>query len=423
MRHLIHSSIIIACMTMFFACDDNTDTIGSSLISDVDNLIASADTFEVTSQTILADSVLSRTTTGYLGRIKDPETYDVVSCDFMTQFHTLENFSLIDEDLIVSRLDGKIIADSCEIRLYNTNNYGDSLTQLKLTAYEMDEPMREDTTYYSNFDPSAAGLLREDGIHQNVTFSLTDLSVSDSVRALKSHTPNIRIPLNKPYTDKEGNYFRYQVNSDSIANVNTSFAGTEEVLQTTRFGSDKTRLKQIAQDPNCTYLKTPAGLFTELTLPVEDIVDGHDNDTIVSAKISMHRVLNNHSSDYSLPVPSRLLMIPRDSLYSFFENNNITDNKLSYQTSYSTSTGYTFNNISGIIKAMNAARKSGNYSENWNKVVLVPVSITTSKLSSTETITRVTHEMTMTSTKLVGGEDNVNDPITISIIYGKFDGR
>ena len=218
-------------------------------------------------------------------------------------------------------------------------------------------------------------------------------------------------------------YFRYQVNSDSIANVNTSFAGTEEVLQTTRFGSDKTRLKQIAQDPNCTYLKTPAGLFTELTLPVEDIVDGHDNDTIVSAKISMHRVLNNHSSDYSLPVPSRLLMIPRDSLYSFFENNNITDNKLSYQTSYSTSTGYTFNNISGIIKAMNAARKSGNYSENWNKVVLVPVSITTSKLSSTETITRVTHEMTMTSTKLVGGEDNVNDPITISIIYGKFDGR
>ena len=218
-------------------------------------------------------------------------------------------------------------------------------------------------------------------------------------------------------------YFRYQVNSDSIANVNTSFAGTEEVLQTTRFGSDKTRLQQIARDPNCTYLKTPAGLFTELTLPVEDIVDGHDNDTIVSAKISMHRVLNNHSSDYSLPVPSRLLMIPRDSLYSFFENNNITDNKLSYQTSYSTSTGYTFNNISGIIKAMNAARKSGNYSENWNKVVLVPVSITTSKLSSTETITRVTHEMTMTSTKLVGGEDNVNDPITISIIYGKFDGR
>ena len=478
MRHLIHSSIIIACMTMFFACDDNTDTIGSSLISDVDNLIASADTFEVTSKTILADSVLSRTTTGYLGRIKDPETHDVISCDFMTQFHTLENFSLIDEDLIVSRLDGKIIADSCEIRLYNTNNYGDSLTQLKLTAYEMDEPMREDTTYYSNFDPSAAGLLREDGIHQNVTFSLTDLSVSDSVRALKSHTPNIRIPLNKPYTDKEGNtynnygtyllrkyyedptlfsnnykfihevvpgfyfkmtsgmgamteisktslfvYFRYQVNSDSIADVNTSFAGTEEVLQTTRFGSDKTRLQQIARDPNCTYLKTPAGLFTELTLPVEDIVDGHDNDTIVSAKISMHRVLNNHSSDYSLPVPSRLLMIPRDSLYSFFENNKITDNKLSYQTSYSTSTGYTFNNISGIIKAMNAARKSGNYSENWNKVVLVPVSITTSKLSSTETITRVTHEMTMTSTKLVGGEDNVNDPITISIIYGKFDGR
>ena len=220
-------------------------------------------------------------------------------------------------------------------------------------------------------------------------------------------------------------YFRYQVNPDSIAKVNTNFAGTEEVLQTTHFGNDKKTLKSIAEDPTCTYLKTPAGLFTELTLPVEDIISGHENDTIVSAKMTLQRINNIASDDYSLDIPTRLLMIPRDSLYSFFEHNSLTDNKVSYQVLYSEKTGYTYPNIAGLINAMYKAKKSGNYSENWNKVVLIPISVTTNTLSSstTESITRITHNMSMTSTRLVGGSDNPNDPVTIDIIYGKFNGR
>lgn len=481
MKRFIYSSVIAACMLCFVACDDDTDTVGSSLIGDVDNLVATTESFLVDSKTIVADSVLSRATSGYLGRIKDPETNDIISCDFMTQFHTLENFSMVDESVIVSRSGGQVIADSCEIHLYTTDTYGDSLTQMKLTAYEMGKPMREDTTYYSNYDPSTAKLIREDGIKQNVSYSLTDLSVSDSIRALKTHTPNIKIGLNSPYTDKDGNtynnygtylmrkyyedpslfrdsyrfihevtpgfyfkvtsgmgamakidkanifiYFRYQVNEDSIANVNTYFAGTEEVMQTTHFGNDKQALQAIAEDPTCTYLKTPAGLFTELTLPVDDIINGHENDTIVSAKITLQRVNNsNTDAGYSLDIPSRLLMIPSDSLYSFFENNRLTDNRVSYQTTYSSSTGYTFNNIAGLINAMHATKKSGQATEKWNKVVIIPISVTTSTLSSssTESITRITHDMSMTSTRLVGGEGNVNDPVTISVIYGKFNGR
>lgn len=481
MKTFIYSSVVAALMLCFVACDEDTDTIGSSLISDVDNLVATSETYLVSSKTIVADSVLSRNTTGYLGRIKDPEANDILSCDFMTQFHTLESFSMVDQSTIVSRINGEVAADSCEIRLYTTKTYGDSLTQMKLTAYEMAKPMREDTTYYSNYDPSTAKLIRNNGIQQNVSYSLTDLSVSDSMRSTKDYTPNIRIKLNNPYTDKDGKtynnygtyllqkyyedptafrntyrfihevtpgfyfkvtnglgamaqidktnifiYFRYQVNPDSIAKVNTNFAGTEEVLQTTHFGNDKKTLKNISEDPTCTYLKTPAGLFTELTLPVEEIVDGHENDTIVSAKITLQKINKNiTSNDYSLGIPSRLLMIPRDSLYSFFEHNSLTDNKVSYQVKYAEKTGYTYPNIAGLINAMYKAKKSGNYSENWNKVVLIPISVTTNTLSSssTETITRITHDMSMTSTRLVGGADNPNDPVKIDIIYGKFNGR
>ena len=133
----------IAALTFAFAaCDDTTDTIGTSLTADIDNLQVTVDTFGVASSTIISDSVLSRNITGYLGRVKDPLTGTIVNGDFMVQFTTLTNFQMPERDSIASIKDGEIIADSCDIRLYYTSFFGDSLSQMKLTAYELKEPMR-----------------------------------------------------------------------------------------------------------------------------------------------------------------------------------------------------------------------------------------------------------------------------------------
>lgn len=118
--------LALACLTLA-ACDDTTDTLGSSLTPPADKLTVEADSFHVKSRTILADYILARNTTGYLGRVKDPETGDVVRANFMTQFHTLDNFELPAEKEIYSRdADGKIIADSCDIELTFDSYYGDS---------------------------------------------------------------------------------------------------------------------------------------------------------------------------------------------------------------------------------------------------------------------------------------------------------
>ena len=50
----------------------------------------------------------------------------------------------------------------------------------------------------------------------------------------------------------------------------------------------------------------------------------------------------------------------------------------------------------------------------WNKVVLVPVSY------DSNTSTSVDHDMSLTSVRLVGGTENPNDPIKVSVVYGKF---
>ncbi len=480
MKTIIYTVIaIMSCITIA-SCDDTTDSIGNSLTDNMDMLKVTTDTFNVATRSIVADSVLSRSTTGYLGKIRDIETGNYITGDFMAQFSTLENYKLPEKDSIVSLQDGEVIADSCSIRLFYTDYYGDSLAKMNITAYEMNEPMKEGVKYYSNFDPIAEGLIRNDGMKVNKTYTLTDLSISDEDRADESsYTPNIKINLNKPYTDKNGVtynnygtyimrmyyedpdrfknsynfihevcpgfyfktndgigsmayitvsqlniYFRYL--NDSTYVGTTSFSATEEVLQTTNISNDKQNIADLANDNTCTYLKTPAGIFTEITLPVDEITENHSNDTINTAKISLTRINNNTHDEYSLSAPSTLLMIPKDSLYTFFENGDNVDYKKSFIATYSSSTNqYTFNNISGMITYMADIKKKGlaensnwlNEHPDWNRVVVIPVSVTT---NSSSQIVKIVHDMSLTSTKLVGGSENPYEPIKINVIYSKF---
>lgn len=468
----------------FVSCDDNTDTIGSSLTNPMDLLNVKTDTFALTTQSIVSDSVLSRSTTGYLGRIKDPETGAYITGDFMVQFGITDNLEIPKADSICSRNEsGEIIADSCEIRLFTSSFYGDSLAAMKCRVYEIGTPMSESVKYYSNYDPISDGIIRADGLCIDKTYTIADHNIKDSIRnTIKTHT--IRIPMNKEYISKEGihyqNYGTYllqtyfqkpelfkdiysfvhkvcpgfyiktQEGIGSIAYIfNTqiivhfrslkngaakynyaSFGGTEEVIQATRISNDISKIKQLASDETCTYLKTPAGIFTEITLPVDEIVNNHENDTLNSAKIVLKRINNNTSNAFSLNKPTTLLMCERDSMYSFFENAHTIDNRQTYVnnealTSTTSTNQYSFNNISMLIRQMADAKKAGlsknpNWLEehpNWNKVVLIPVTLTLNSLSA---IVRVSHDMSLTSTRLVGGRNNPYDPIKISVIYSKF---
>lgn len=215
-------------------------------------------------------------------------------------------------------------------------------------------------------------------------------------------------------------YFSY-LDGDSVVTGMTKFAGTEEVLQTSNISNDKAVISQLAADRTCTYIKSPAGLFTELTIPVDEIIRGHEKDTINSAKLTLTRINNNVQSKYSLNVPSTLLMIPKDSLYSFFENQQIANYKNSFiaSWSYSTTSGnydntYVYNNIANMVSAMNSSDRR---SPDWNKVVLIPVTVS---YNSSGTLTKVVHDMSLTSTKLIGGPDNPNEPIKLEVIYSRF---
>ena len=79
-------------------------------------------------------------------------------------------------------------------------------------------------------------------------------------------------------------FFRLKKNGQDTKG-GVSFSGTEEVLSTTYVQNDQTKLNLLVNETQHTYLKTPAGIYTQMELPIEKIMQGHDNDTISSAKI------------------------------------------------------------------------------------------------------------------------------------------
>ena len=478
--------LVIAALT-FAACDDTTEGIGGSITNKIDNINISNSAFNVTTKSIVADSVLSRNNTGLIGKMKDPETGNYVKGDYMTQLSVLPTFSVDTLDYIKQANNGKLEADSCYLLISYNASYGDTIAPMKVTAYEMTKPMAEDKEYYSNYDAFKEGWVSENNQHWSSNYNLSNTS----------DVKNFKIYLNKKYT-KDGktykNYGSYimqtyaehpeyfktnfkflhnvcpgfyiknvggtgnmakiwntelifywtrhkTINKDSTAvSIGYNrFDGTEEVLQLNKIENDTENLKKLASkdQEKCTYLKSPAGIFTEVTLPIEDIMKGHEKDTLNTATISFPR-LNNENEDnpYNFATPSTILMVQKDSLQSFFEKSKLADNRTSYTASYS-STGtyknaYTFQNIANLVSAMYKNKGKG---ENWNKVVLVPVNVITTTQGYTTVISKINHDMSLASTRLIVGTDDpdkdyttdqktgkkvASGPIRIKVIYSKF---
>ena len=462
------------------SCSDTTDTVGNTLTSDVDRFTIQTDTFDITTKSIAAGSVLSRSVYTYLGRIKDPETGTYITCDYATQFSLLENEAsklFENKDSIVNR-DGfdEPQVDSCYISILLNSYQGDSLAAMKLSLQELGTPMKGNGIYYTDFDPEEMGFVRTDdgAVKKQQVYAVTDLTLSDSVRGVSrtsAYYEMIRVFLNDEYQDKEGkkynNYGTYIMQSyykdkSKFKNFNTfvrnvcpgfylkttdgqgvvlevaytqlvlvyryknngkvyrttkAFNATAEVLQATHIRYDQDAIDGLVETDTCTFLKTPAGIYTEVTLPIDDIKKGHESDTITSAKVSFSRMRpKNDISEIMLEEPTSVLLVEKDSLYSFFENNGTPDSEKVFLATYNSSQKtYSFNNISSMINRMYARRGK---SEDWNKAVLIPVQVTTSgSTSSTSTVSDVSNEMNVNSVRLVGGPANSHAPIRMSVIY------
>ncbi|MBQ8283178.1 MAG: DUF4270 domain-containing protein [Paraprevotella sp.] len=466
-RQVIIALLVLCCG----ACDNSTDSLG--IYTDSDNINASSSIYEAHTRSIVADSVLSNSNSSYLGQVTDKETGLKVKAEFLAQFSTLEDYNLPAYDLIVKDENGNVVADSIEIRLYYEKYYGKNNIPMKLSVYELDTTnvIREDSVYYSNADLKKYINKKADGPLVQKVFTARDFTVSDDVWNSGDYAPNIRIVLPKEYgthilnkyyenkdffknsynfihhvcpgfyfqlTDGDGTlvkmrvgtlnvYFKYDDAVKDTTYVGMSrFASTPEVMQNTYIENDE--LKTWLKDKtDCTHLITPAGIFTEMTLPINEIYNGHENDSINQAQLTLYRYNAVIDAEEAMDIPQNILMVRKKDMYSFFEKRQVPNGKTSFYSTFNASYNtYNFSNIGKLISHchndMKASVKQSGLSqeewtaknEDWNKVVLIPVEMT---IDDNNNIVSTTNDMSLASARLMGGTDHT---IKLQVIYSSF---
>lgn len=456
-------------LAVLAACDDTTDTIG--IYTDADDITSTTSVFEGTTCSFVADSVLSNSNSSYLGSMTDPETGLLIKAEFLAQFYSLEDYGFPDYDLMVKNDDGEIEADSIEIRLYYSSYYGEDNNPLKMEVWELDTAnvLREDTSYYSNSDLTCYINAQADEPLATRVFTATDFTLTEDSLESDYYAANIRVMLPKEYgtfiinkyyennsffknsynfirhvcpgfyfklTDGNGTMIKMKVGAlnvyftylyeDSLTTGMVRFSATPEVIQCTNVENEGLH-ELVENERDVTFLKTPAGVFTEMTLPIADIYDGHENDSISQTQFILYRY-NAEDMESPFDIPDELLLVRKQDMYTFFENRDVSDDETSFVTSFNSSYNtYTFANISKLVaycynerehKADSLGMSVEEWSEvneDWNKIMLIPVE--TSEDNSSNVVS-VTHDMGLGSTRLVGGEGS---NIEIQVIYSSFE--
>ena len=119
---------------------------------------------------------------------------------------------------------------------------------------------------------------------------------------------------------------------------------------------------------------------------------------------------------FKLNTPKTVLLVRLDDyLNGFFENYQINDSKESYLATFNSNTNtYQFSNIARLVTRMAKEKQQGKATENWNKVLIIPVEPTK---DSNGNIVKLNHDFSMSSARLVGGNAN---KVKLEVIYSNF---
>lgn len=466
------------------SCDDNLTKVGTTIQPPGDLITVYTDTFQMTASTIRLDSVFAKTSDCLLGEMYDP-VYGNIKADLLCQFYCEEGF-----EFAKTPYEGKV--DSVELIIFHPytssgglNAYGDTITSMQVTVYPIDRPLVRN--FYTNDDPEKYCDMKNP--LGAATYTAYDLSVPDSVREAtdsngnSTYTPFIRVRLsaelgqkfydetvNNPSTFASQSAFNeffpgiYITNTygsgnliktkgeniamrmfynyaeqdtagqDSLVLAAQWFYVSKDVVQINRFENDN--IDQLLVDnPTHTYVKSPAGVCTKLVLPTTEIAKEIDiNDRYINGFTLDLKYLPEDEWDYAYAPPSHLLLLPEDSVATFFEKGSVENNSTSFvsfmyyvssSTSYTSSAAtyfgynsdtrtYSFGNISTLLKAHIESSPDKNLN-----LLVIPVTRTvpSSSSSSYYYTTAISHSFSLSGVKIRTEDDYMK----VVVLSSKFD--
>lgn len=512
-------TLLLAILT-FSGCDDNTGSLGMDMLPDSDGMSAHTTTFDVITQSLVADSVFAKTSIGYVGKFTDKE-FGFYEASFLTELNCTDNFSLPEVykyDPDTKTGSGILLKDSVvsvQLVIFYSRWFGDSLNACRMSLYELDKKLAKD--HYTNIDPKDYYSNTSQYLLGRKAYTAFDTTVPDSIRYGKDergnpiYYPNITFQLDNvkfgedrilnvyrknpeyfknaaTFIDKifKGVYvksdygdgtilyidrvdlqmtFPFHVindttgvarkkkdGNDSIVNKTTvAFASTKEVIQANQFLNSE-MIKKKAEEKEHTYIKSPAGIFTEAIMPYDSIYNELSKDTLNAAKLTFTNYNEENNQKFSMSAPKDVLLIRKKDLKSFFEDNKLTDNMTSFTVSHNNvaSNQYTFKNIARLVttcinekqaakkKAKETAGstwdeikwesdwKTNEATKDWDKVLLIPIVVTYDYSNNQNpTMTSIQNDLQPGYAKLKGGTETdatgaVKTPLKIEVTYTRF---
>ena len=470
----------IIAVLFLISCDSDTSGLGGSLTPAEDVITVDTASCFATSRTIKADdSLIIMSSISYLGQFTEQYSGSTINAGYLTQLNCMEDFTLTDsvygigDHVFPQWFIDKVGSQKpyyANLKLYYSYFFGDSTNSIKIDVFPLDRMLDNETRYYPDIDPSLFCDINAQPL-ASINVSGWNLQDADSLRDLYNYNPSITIPLPDSVAKKilesyfdpatrhyfadaksfmenlcKGFYIRCSQGDGTIFYIDRTilevnfkfidfddddepimqslmaeFPGNKEVLQLNSF--KWTGLENQLADSSCTWIRTPFGVFTEITLPIDDM---RDEEYVLNSAMLCLSTAVTPSSRFKPSIPSTLLLIRKDIMQDFFSKNNTIDKTESMSATYSSKYGtYTFNNIAAMVEKIYSDRKewmssnNGTQAEyeatvpNWNKVVLIPVTATTDAKNS---VLSYRLDAGMHQLKLIGGKT----PIKIKTIRSKF---
>ena len=399
-----------------------------------------------------------------------------------------------------------------ELILRYQKYFGDSITPSHISVYLLDKKLDPKVAKYTDIDPTQ--YYDENNPKSRISeraYTAVDYAVKDSIRNTKEYVPSLafnlpnelgqgllkksrelgkeqfykefknlikgmyfkcdgaesnilyidqvelRLIFESYFRDDKGEIIKKKVKEENETEFADStgyryrlFASTREIIQANSLNINPEVIQEKIDEPNVTYLKTPAGIYTQATLPLQLMSEDLPNDTLNVAKVKFVSFNNNtnQASVFPMDVPSHLLLVREKDREIFFEENRLPDNITSYM-SERVKNRYEFPDLSQLIATCINEKKEaekelkekgsivvetaqGNKTAStieeweklseWNKVALIPVSVTIDTSKQEPIITTVNMELKPTCAKLQGGHKADHTPITIDmeVVYTSF---
>lgn len=420
---------------VFAGCNDNASKVGFTTQPKDEVLTAKADTFLLSAQTVEVPSIYSRSTYTLLGQLSDPLFGDLRS-SYVTRLRHAPGFKFAHEP------EGKKI-DSAFVEISYSSWAGDSTLWAKASIYEVTKPLPDShysgdiRSYLQGAKHLGSGSYKAENkmgdhfiyipVDKAIGQRFYDASVQhpEYFESQKAFEENLLRGIYVESSTGSGCmlsvystalliYYTYTVNgktadgkADSVIHRRASyrFANTNQLYLSQQF-DHANRDELLKPNSKYSFITSPLGLATELTLTKEDL-----NRVVRSGWSPKTKRLFNEAK-LTLPVdipadgrtvlqpPKYLLLLPADSVKNFFETgqSHLTQPDVAFLSSeYSIlSREYNFSNISKLITQHIENHKSETSSSIEIKqplrLLLVPVSLEGGKSgSSSSDVTGVAH--------------------------------